>query len=453
MARPRPTASPQPEPPGGTFTNAQINAISRFPDSNPNPVLRIADDGRMSYANPASAGVRRALGADVGDALAPGDRSRLDAAAASHGFVELVADNRTWAVWPVTIPELGFTNLYGVDVTAERAIVKFPDQNPNPVFRIGRDGALIYANPASSRLVTGLGLAIGTRLPPELHDRLREPALAARRESVEVTADGSIYALLPVDVPEFGFINVYGTDVTAERERAQLARENERLLLNILPEPVAQRLRDGESLIADRFDDVTLMFADIADFTTMSSKMSPSELVSVLNEVFTVFDELVDLHALEKVKTIGDAYMVVGGIPEGAPDHTARVAAMALELAESVNRIESAVRLGITFRIGIHCGPVVAGVIGKRKFIYDVWGDTVNVASRMESHGIPGRVQVTHAVRERLEGQFRFEARGLVDVKGKGPMPTWWLEPPVRASARNAVRSPLSPGSVAAPGT
>ncbi len=169
------------------------------------------------------------------------------------------------------------------------------------------------------------------------------------------------------------------------------------------------------------------MFADIVEFTSLSSTMSPQELVSVLNEVFTAFDGLVDRYGLEKVKTIGDAYMVVGGMSDRSEDHPARVAGMALELAESVGRIESATRLGITFRIGIHCGPVVAGVIGTKKFIYDVWGDTVNMASRMESLGIPGRVQVTQAVAERLRGSFEFEERGLIDVKGKGPTPTWFL--------------------------
>jgi adenylate cyclase len=155
--------------------------------------------------------------------------------------------------------------------------------------------------------------------------------------------------------------------------------------------------------------------------------MTPSELVGVLNEVFTVFDSLVDRYGLEKVKTIGDAYMVVGGLPERSADHTERMAAMALELAAAVGAIEAAARLGIAFRIGMHCGPVVAGVIGSRKFIYDVWGDTVNLASRMESHGIPGQVQVSDAVKERLEGMFTFEARGLVDIKGKGLTPTWLL--------------------------
>jgi class 3 adenylate cyclase len=285
----------------------------------------------------------------------------------------------------------------------------------------------VYANPASEGLVAGLGLAVGSRLPADLCETLLERVRAANGVLVEVQSGTRTYALLPVDVPEFGFINVYGTDVTAVKERERLARENERLLLNILPSPIAERLREGEPLIADRFDDVTLMFADIVEFTRLSASMSPHELVSVLNEVFTVFDSLVDRYGLEKVKTIGDAYMVVGGMPERSDDHPQRVAAMALDLAESVGRIEAATRLGITFRIGIHSGPVVAGVIGTRKFIYDVWGDTVNMASRMESLGVPGRVQVTHATADRLGGSFEVEARGLIEVKGKGPTPTYFV--------------------------
>jgi class 3 adenylate cyclase len=300
-----------------------------------------------------------------------------------------------------------------MDVTAERAVVKFPDQNPNPVFRIDPSGALVYANPASADLVTGLGVAVGDCLPDGLGAALLERAAAADRTPIEVDAGERAYSLLAVDIPQFGFVNVYGTDITAIRERERLARENERLLLNILPEPIARRLREGEPLIADRFEDVTLLFADIVGFTQLSSTMSPAELVGVLNEVFTAFDGLVDRYGLEKVKTIGDAYMVVGGMPEPSDDHTARMASMALDLADTVRRIEAAVRLGIDFRIGLHCGPVVAGVIGRRKFIYDIWGDTVNLASRMESHGVPGRVQVTHAVKERLAGSFRCEPRGL----------------------------------------
>jgi class 3 adenylate cyclase len=411
----------------GTLTSEQVSAINRFPDDNPNPVMRIDAEGHLIYANPASAAILRTIGVAVGDPLPRETVTRLEAVAPGRGFVEFVADSRTFAVWPVPIGDLNFTNLYGMDVTAERAIVKFPDQNPNPVLRIHWDGTLAYANRASAGLVNGLGLAVGSYLPRELLESLLERVRAADGVMVEVESGGRTYALLPVDVPEFGFINVYGTDVTAVKEHERLARENERLLLNILPEPIAERLREGELLIADRFDDVTLMFADIVEFTRLSSTMSPHELVAVLNDVFTVFDGLVDRYGLEKVKTIGDAYMVVGGMPERTDDHPARVAAMALDLAEAVDRIDSAARLGITFRIGIHCGPVVAGVIGTKKFIYDVWGDTVNMASRMESLGIPGRVQVTHAMAERLRGTFEIEPRGLIDVKGKGPTPTYFL--------------------------
>jgi class 3 adenylate cyclase len=423
-----------PAPPGreshegaARLTGEQVKAINRFPDDNPNPVMRIDADGHLIYANPASDGVLKALGVVVGEPLPSDVVARLDEVAATRGYLEFVWDNRTFAVWPVPIPDLNFTNLYGMDVTAERAIVKFPDQNPNPVFRIHWDGTLAYANPASADLIEGLGLAVGSGLPADLRDTLLERVRAADGVMVELESGGRIYALLPVDVPEFGFINVYGTDITAVKERERLAQENERLLLNILPEPIAARLRGGEPLIADRFDDVTLLFADIVDFTRLSSTMSPQELVGVLNEIFSAFDGLVERYGLEKVKTIGDAYMVVGGMTDQSVDHSERVAAMALDLAESVGRIEAAVRHGITFRIGVHCGAVVAGVIGTKKFIYDVWGDTVNMASRMESLGVPGRVQVTQALAERLHGSFELEERGMIEVKGKGPTPTWLL--------------------------
>ena len=409
------------------LSGAQLDAINRFPDDNPNPVLRVDLDGHLIYANPASAGVLRAIAPGVGERVPAEILARCREAAAAREFFELSSENRTYAVWPILVEDLGFMNLYGMDVTAERAIVKFPDQNPNPVLRIDWNGRLVYANPASAGLTAGLGLAPGAALETTLREGLLGRARAADPNPFEVEAGDRTYALLPVDVPEFGFVNVYGTDVTAVRERERLARENERLLLNILPAPIAQRLRDGEPLIADRFDDVTLLFADVVEFTRLSSRLSPSELVGVLNEVFSAFDELVDRYGLEKVKTIGDAYMVVGGLTDGSGDHTARVADMALALTAAVDRIEAAVRLGIRFRIGMHCGPVVAGVIGTRKFIYDIWGDAVNLASRMESLGAPGRIQVTQAVKERLEDRYLLEPRGLIDVKGKGPTAAWYL--------------------------
>lgn len=403
-----------------------IEAIDRFPDANPNPVFRVGLDGHLLYANPAAAGIVESLGTSVGESVPAAWLASAIEAARKDVTIEIISGLRTFEIRPVEVAELGFLNVYGTDITARRAIVKFPDQNPHPVLRINWDGLLEYANAASRDLIAGLGCSVGQALDPDLFDRLTT-AVRGGGASVEVSSRGREYELLPVDVPEFGFINVYGTDVTAERQLLRLHRENERLLLNILPEEIAERLRQGETIIADRFDDVTLLFADIVGFTAMSSEMSATELVSVLNEVFTVFDDLVDRYRLDKVKTIGDAYMVIGGLLEDSQDHTERVADLALALEERMEAIEAAARLGVRFRIGINCGPVVAGVIGTKKFIYDVWGDTVNLASRMESLGVPGRVQVSGAVEERLRGRYELEARGLIEVKGKGELPTWFL--------------------------
>jgi guanylate cyclase len=204
--------------------------------------------------------------------------------------------------------------------------------------------------------------------------------------------------------------------VAAERERS------ERLLLNVLPEPIAERLKAGESPIADGSPEVGVLFADIAGFTPMSATMTPEDIVGLLNEVFTGFDSLAADHGVEKIKTIGDAYMVASGLLGGGPDHAEQLALMALEMQRAVGRMGA-----IQLRIGVDIGPVVAGVIGRKKFIYDLWGDTVNTASRMESHGIPGAIQVTERARTRLAPGFEFEDRGIVEVKGKGPMRTYLL--------------------------
>ena len=216
-------------------------------------------------------------------------------------------------------------------------------------------------------------------------------------------------------------------------DRAIEALEAQRVLLGdevveTALRPVLERRDQARRRLAgEQRKLVTVLFADLVDFTRFAAQHMPADVLQVLNMVFSVFDQLTDEFGVEKVKTIGDAYMVVGGMPHRSDDHAERVTAMALDLAESVGRIDAAARHGISFRIGINCGPVVAGVIGTRKFIYDVWGDTVNMASRMESLGVPGRVQVTHAVATRLAGSFELETRGLIDVKGKGPTPTYFV--------------------------
>ncbi len=213
-----------------------------------------------------------------------------------------------------------------------------------------------------------------------------------------------------------------------EAQKISIDRERERadnLLNSILPTPIAKRLKLERAVIADGFDAVTVLFADIVGFTPLSERMTPRDLVALLNEVFSAFDEMARRHGLEKIKTIGDAYMVVGGLPEPRADHAAAVAAMALEMHGAVGRIGDG---RISLRIGIHSGPAVAGVIGTSKYSYDLWGDTVNTASRMESHGAPGEIHVTDAFRAALDGRFILEERGRVEIKGKGPMHTWWLK-------------------------
>jgi class 3 adenylate cyclase len=211
----------------------------------------------------------------------------------------------------------------------------------------------------------------------------------------------------------------------------QLHRENERLLLNVLPASIAQKLKQQDGIIAERFDDVSVLFADIVGFTPLSARLSPTELVELLNRVFSGFDELAGHHKLEKIKTIGDGYMMAGDLVERSADHLAAMATMALEMHESVRKLNGEFG-GISLRIGLHVGSVIAGVIGVRKFIYDVWGDTVNTASRLESHGSPGRTHVSETVFQRLQGRYTFEARGVIELKGRGPMNTYFLDAPTQ---------------------
>jgi class 3 adenylate cyclase len=221
--------------------------------------------------------------------------------------------------------------------------------------------------------------------------------------------------------------NLEGLVKQRTKELEDEKQESERLLLNVLPAPIAERLKGGESLIVDRFDNVSVLFADIVGFTTMSTQRSPEELVTMLNELFSLFDRLAEKHHLEKIKTIGDAYMVVAGIPQPVADHAIAIANMALDMLAGVADYGQRHSVDLGIRVGIHTGAVVAGVIGKKKFIYDLWGDTVNTASRMESHGVPNRVHVTEATYEALRGTFELESRGAHEIKGKGVMTTYLL--------------------------
>ena len=264
-----------------------------------------------------------------------------------------------------------------------------------------------------------------------------------------MAVSGAIDSALAADAPHvpggvmvtFFVLNILGVTVTAyvllqyfvrarERALAELEVErakSERLLLNVLPASVASRLKESDQVIADGFPSASVLFADIVGFTPLAQELSPAEAVAMLNRMFTAWDVLTERHGLEKIKTIGDAYMVAGGIPTPREDHAEAIAEMALEMGAEVERCAAESGLSLEVRIGMDTGPVVAGVIGRSKFIYDLWGDTVNTASRMESHGVPGAIQVTERAYEQLRHRYDLRPRGTIEVKGKGPMTTYLL--------------------------
>ena len=404
---------------GTDITGAKV--VEKFPDRNPNPVLRASPDGALIYANAAASVITRALGTVPGELL-PADlldqiRDCLDRG--SSAPIHVSGEGRTYRLDAVLIPEFRFINLYGTDVTATEAMTAFPDENPNPVLRVNRAGILAYANPASEPVMAALGAEVGQPMTKDVLRRLRAVAAGPPPNTFDAEWDGRLYQLRVVTLSQFESLNVYGTDITA-------AREVERLLLNILPPSIADRLQHGESMIADRFDEMAVLFADVVDFTPFSAHRPPAEVVSVLNEVFTIFDRLADRYGLEKIKTIGDAYMVAGGItPEGGG--VEQVADMALDMVEAMDQYRTAAGSRLQIRVGLQVGPAVAGIIGLKKFIYDIWGDTVNTASRLESHGVPGKIQITAGTADRLASDFAFEPRGTVEIKGKGSVEACFL--------------------------
>jgi adenylate cyclase len=264
-----------------------------------------------------------------------------------------------------------------------------------------------------------------------------DPALSARAPDVPTGAVLAFFALNILGVASTSYLLLQYFVRERERALVELDRKHaaleleqaksERLLLNVLPEPVANRLKESEAVIADAFPGVTVLFADIVHFTPLAEGLPPDEVVKLLDRVFARWDALAARHGLEKIKTIGDAYMVAGGIPLPREDHAEAIAEMALEMRSELARSSADGAPPLEARIGIDSGPVVAGVIGRAKFSYDLWGDTVNTAARMESHGLPGEIQVTERAFERLRERYEFRLRGAIDVKGKGQMTTYLL--------------------------
>ncbi len=311
------------------------------------------------------------------------------------------------------------------------------------------DMPIIYINPAFERM-TGYEAqeVIGRNCRFLQGEDKDQPALDELREALRegkcctvilsnYRKDGTLFwnnlSISPIYDGSGNLTHFVGiqTDIT-ERKVAQEAlryqqEQTENLLLNILPEPIVQQLKLHPSTIAESFEEVTVLFADLVDFTKFSARRSAKELVEFLNVIFSKFDQLAELHGLEKIKTIGDAYMVVAGLPTPRKDHADAIAQMALDMQQAIVKVNAEMGEAFRLRIGINSGPVVAGVIGLKKFSYDLWGDTVNTASRMESQGIPGAIQVTASTYERLRDKYLFEKQGLIRVKGKGKMITYLL--------------------------
>ncbi|MDY6781400.1 MAG: adenylate/guanylate cyclase domain-containing protein [Cyanobacteriota bacterium] len=314
------------------------------------------------------------------------------------------------------------------------------------IYQSTPSGRFLSANPALSRMY-------GYASPEDLMQSIKE---ISQQLYVDAERRSEFVAAMDVDNAVTGFeARVYRKDGTAIwisesaravrdsqgtllyyegtvsdiSDRKQAQETQQRLLLNILPEPIAVRLQSGESPIADYFEEASVLFADLVGFTSFASQKTPAQLVEMLNVIFSEFDQLATQYGLEKIKTIGDSYMVVGGLPIPDPDRAAAIARMALDMQATLAQYNRETQQNLQLRIGIHMGPVVAGVIGISKFSYDLWGDTVNIASRLESSSLPGRIQVTATVRDRLGHQFCFEERGTIELKGKGQMLAYWLKP------------------------
>ncbi len=267
-------------------------------------------------------------------------------------------------------------------------------------------GALILSPRALPWFLTYLALIVASGLI--------EPLLTPAPIPAPVKVVFFVLNIGGVSTVVYFLLRYFMRGLAAEREKS------ERLLLNVLPASIARRLKAGERPLADRFEEVSVLFADLVGFTPMSEKLTAEEVVAILDGLFSDFDSIAEKRQLEKIKTVGDAYVVVGGLPEPRPDAAEAVADMALEMLEVVAAYPTSPGGALNLRIGIDIGPVVAGVIGQKKFTYDLWGDTVNTASRMESHGIPGQIQVTPRAYQRLKNRYRFQPREAVEIKGKG---------------------------------
>ena len=349
-------------------------------------------------------GLAVAITIAIGVSPEPGARREPAAYALGWTIAALVLVRRRWPLAVLLASAVVLQLYYELD---------YPGIYPAVPLSVALATAWAAGHRLWSMLVAGLFVAAGVGVGYQ--------ALAPNQPALQVLGD------VTRDVVLFAAALLLGEAVRTRRALQREKERSERLLLNVLPAPIATRLEEQEDVIADAFPEVTVLFADLVDFTRRSQRSSPQQVVQVLDELFTAFDRLTRRHGLEKIKTIGDAYMVAGGLPEPRPDHAQAMADLALAMQIEVARRGDPNGRPLQVRIGIDTGPVVAGVIGTDKFSYDLWGDTVNTASRMESTGMPGCIQVTARTYQRLQAGYRFEQRGPIPVRGMGEMVTYFL--------------------------
>jgi class 3 adenylate cyclase len=349
-------------------------------------------------------GLAAAIMIAIGVSPEPGARREPAAYVLGWTIAALVLARRRWPLAVLLASAVVLEVYYQLD---------YPGIYPAVPLSVALAAAWAAGHRLWSLLVAGLFMATGVGVGYQ--------TLAPNQPALQVLGD------ITRDTVLFAAVLLLGEAVRTRRALQREEERSERLLLNVLPQSIAARLKQHEDLIADGFPEVTVLFADLVDFTRRSRDATPERVVQVLDELFTAFDQLTRRHRLEKIKTIGDAYMVAGGLPDRRPGHAQAVADMALAMRDEVAGRTDPSGQPLQVRIGIDTGPVVAGVIGQDKFSYDLWGDTVNTASRMESTGVPGCIQVTARTYQRLRDGYRLQRRGPVAVKGKGEMVTWFL--------------------------
>jgi len=325
----------------------------------------------------------------------------------------------------------------------ENELVKlklFADRQANS--SLAKAGMIMRQSTLIIDLLFVTAVLLGISIAVSITHSIRKPLTRLDHAATRVSQGDLEHQIEVVSQDELGRLtSTFNFMVACIREQTEEIHrkneENERLLLNILPGPIADRLKGGEETIADYFPEVTVLFADIVGFTAMSEKISPDDLVKLLNHLFSAFDDSAQDLEIEKIKTIGDCYMAVAGLTNETDSSPTAMVKMAFEMQRSVDLMNSELGTSLRIRIGINCGPVIAGVIGKSKFIYDLWGDTVNLASRMESHGVAGHVHVSEPIYEQVKDYFNVEKRGVIDVKGKGEMTTYLIMCPVSDNRTN----------------